>query len=279
MGTAAQAGMFITPAYRQPAAASAAHPSTSTAAQRLSVGIRLILTAALAAPLSGQQDPPPDLVKRVARQESITQSERNQYTYRQSVTLEELDRKGARAGEYRELRDIIFSPEGTRTEKMLGAPTNTLERLRLTDEDFQDMREIQPFIMNEQMMFVYETKYRGRESMEGMECFVLEVRPRQILHGMRLFEGLLWIHPADYSIVRMEGRAVPQVLRKKEENLFPRFTTIRRPVDGKFWFPVHTHADDTLQFRTGPIRIRLTIRYTEYKRFAAESQIKFKEAP
>jgi hypothetical protein len=230
---------------------------------------------ALCLTVGAQTEPPPDLVKRVARRESITQAERNQYTYRQTVVLEELDRKGARAGEYREVRDVIFSPAGARTEQALGEPANTLRRLRLTEEDFRDMREIQPFIMNEDMMFVYETKYRGLERMENMECFVLQVRPRQILQGMRLFDGLLWINPKDYSIVRMEGQAVPQILRKKEENLFPRFTTIRRPVDGKFWFPAHTHADDTLPFRTGPVRIRLTIRYSEYKRFGVESQVKF----
>jgi hypothetical protein len=205
------------------------------------------------------------------------QAERSQYTYRQIVVLEELDKRGGKAGEYRETRDIIFSPQGTRTEQIIDSPSTTLQRLRLTEEDFRDIREIQPFVLTEDMMFVYETKYRGTERMDDIDCFVLQVRPRQILHGMRLFEGLLWIHPEDFSIVRMEGQAVPQILGTKQENLFPRFTTIRRPIDGKYWFPVHTYANDALPFRTGPIRIRLTIRYSDYKRFGAESQIKFGE--
>jgi hypothetical protein len=232
---------------------------------------------AVCGPLAAQLEPPADLAKRVARRESITQAERNQYTYRQMVSLEEVNSKGARTGEYREMRDIIFSPAGTRIEQMLGDPANTLRRLRLTEEDFRDMREIQPFILSEDMLFVYETKYRGTERVDERECFVLEVRPRQILAGMRLFDGLLWINPGDYSIVRMEGRSVPQIHRKKEENLFPRFTTLRHAVDGKHWFPLHTHADDVLNFRAGGVRIRLNIRYSEYKRFGAESQIKFGE--
>jgi hypothetical protein len=57
----------------------------------------------------------------------------------------------------------------------------------------------------------------------------------------------------------------------REENLFPRFTTIRKPVDGKHWFAIFTYADDTLEFRTGPLRERLSIGYTNYRRFGATS--------
>jgi hypothetical protein len=107
---------------------------------------------------------------------------------------------------------------------------------------------------------------------------VLQVRPRQILAGQRLFDGLLWVSKKDYSIVRTNGKAVPEIRSKvKDENLFPRFTTIWKPIDGQHWFPVYTYADDTLDFRVGPQRIRLTIRYSEYKKFGAESTVKFGE--
>jgi hypothetical protein len=92
-----------------------------------------------------------------------------------------------------------------------------------------------------------------------------------------LFDGLLWVKKDDYSIVRTEGQAVPQIRSTKQENLFPRFTTIRHPVDGHHWFPAYTYADDTLQFRTGPQRIRLMIRYSQYKKFGADSSITFEK--
>ena len=125
----------------------------------------------------------------------------------------------------------------------------------------------------EELLPIYETRFRGDEKMDDIECYVLQVRPRQILSGQRLFDGLLWVKKDDFAIVRSEGRAVPQVRSLKQENLFPRFTTVRRPIDGKHWFPVYTHADDTLGFRTGPQRIRLMIRYSNYKRFGAESSV------
>ena len=80
----------------------------------------------------------------------------------------------------------------------------------------------------------------------------------------------------EYNIVRLQGQAVPQIHSLREENLFPRFTTIRKAVDGKHWFAMFTYADDTLQFRTGPQREKLTIAYTNYKRFSATSTFNVK---
>jgi hypothetical protein len=221
------------------------------------------------------EDAPADLARRVAHVETETQRARDRYTYRQSVTLQELSDRGAMVGEYREVRDIIFSPAEERTEEMIGRPLLTLKNLRLTDEDFADIRNIQPFVLVEDLLSIYETKFRGEEKMEDINCYVLQVRPRQILAGQRLFDGLLWVKQDDFAIVRSQGQAVPQVRSLKQENLFPRFTTVRRPIDGKHWFPVYTHADDTLDFRTGPQRVRLMIRYSQYQKFGTESSITF----
>lgn len=223
------------------------------------------------------QEPPADLARKVARLETETQAARDQFTYRQTVVLEELNDRGMKTGEYREVRDVIFSPEQARTEQMVGLPTQNLKRLILTEEDFRGIREIQPFVIPEERLWNYETKFRGDERVDDTDCWALQVRPRQILQGQRLFDGLLWVDKASHAVVRMEGQAVPQVRTTKSENLFPRFTTLRRPVDGKHWFPVHTYADDVLYFRGGPVRVRLHIRYSDYKRFGAESKVTFEK--
>ena len=216
-------------------------------------------------------DPPPNLARLVAHRETETETERNEYTYRQTLTIEELDTHGGAHGDYREVRDVIFSPTHERSENFIGKPENRLQSLRLTPEDFSDIRDIQPLVLTEDRLWNYETKFRGDESMDGVDCWVLQVRPRQILEGQRFFDGLIWADKKDYNIVRMEGRAVPQIRSMTTENLFPRFTTIRQAIDGKHWFPVYTYADDTLQFRSGPFRERLKIAYSNYKRFGAES--------
>jgi len=214
-------------------------------------------------------------MRRVALRETETAQAQSNYTYRQTVSIEELDSHGSRAGEYHEVRDIIFSPTQKRTEQFVGKPYSNLHFLKLSEEDFRDIREVQPLLLTSEQAFLYETKFRGEENIEGIDCFVLQIRPRQILEGQRLFEGLLWIDKRDFSTIRCEGQAVPQIRTLKTENLFPHFTTIRRKVDGNFWFPLTTYGDDTLYFRNGPLRMRLMIRYSQYQKFGADSKITF----
>lgn len=228
----------------------------------------LYVSVALAA------DPPPDLLRRVLERESATEDERAHYAYRQKVRIEELETNGRKRGEYREARDVIFSPEGKRFEEMVGRPFRTLDRLILTEEDFRDIREVQPFLFTRDTLPLYQTQFKGEETIAGIPCWILQVSPRQILDGQRLFEGLVWIHQQHLAVIRLEGRAVPQMLGKKE-NLFPRFATTRKLIDGKFWFPERTTADDVLHFRSGSIRMRMSIDYENYRRFGVESKITF----
>jgi hypothetical protein len=77
-------------------------------------------------------EPPPDLLKRVLERETQTEAVRGNYAYRQKVLVEELEVRGRKRGEYREARDVVFTPEGQRHEQMVGKPVSTLDRLRLT---------------------------------------------------------------------------------------------------------------------------------------------------
>jgi hypothetical protein len=63
----------------------------------------------------------------VARRETETEAERNQYMYRQTVTIEDLDGCGAARGAYREVRGIVFSPRHERTEEVIGRAENLTE--------------------------------------------------------------------------------------------------------------------------------------------------------
>lgn len=221
--------------------------------------------------------PPPHLARTVAARETENARARLDYTYRQSVLIQEFDRHGRPGGLYREVRDIIFSPETGRGERFVKRPVSTLRRLVLTKEDFRDIRQVQPFLFTSDQLWAYQARYRGTEVVDGREYYVLQVRPRQVFQGQRLFDGMLWIDETDLAVARSEGQAVPPIFKGKSENLFPHFTTIRAKIDGKHWFPVKTYADDTLAFRTGPLRMRMIIDYTNYKRFTAESTIKFKK--
>ena len=84
---------------------------------------------------------------------------------------------------------------------------------------------------------------------------------------------------SDLAVIRTEGQAVPQIETLSKQNFFPHFTTIRKMVDAKWTFPVETYADDTLFFRERPQRIRINVRYLNYKRFGTESNVTFGDTP
>ncbi|MEZ5355270.1 MAG: hypothetical protein R2762_21765 [Bryobacteraceae bacterium] len=218
---------------------------------------------------------PANLARLVAQTEAEAMEARSHYAYRQTVLIEEMGKNGLVAGQYREEREVIFSPAGERTEQLRGKPWMALARLRLTEEDFRDIREVQPFLFTADQLWLYETRFRGEEAADGIDCWLLEVKPRQTHQGMRLFEGMFWVDKRDFGVVKSSGRAVPQILSRKEENLFPAFTTFREKVDGKHWFPVHTHSDDVLHFSSGSIRQRMSIKYEQYQRFGADSTVTF----
>lgn len=222
-------------------------------------------------------EPPSNLARLVAERESAEQKERLQYLYQQSVVVEEFGKNGSKVGEYRESREVIFSPTGERTDQLVGVPQNRLARLRMTDEDFRDIREVQPFLFTKELLWLYTAQVKGEEEMDGVLCWRMTVRPKQVFEGQRLFEGEMWIDQRDFSIVQSTGRAVPPIYKKGNENLFPLFTTFRGRTSDGHRFPVKTFADDVLPFSGGPLRMRMVIEYADYRRFGASSTVQFGE--
>jgi hypothetical protein len=80
--------------------------------------------------------------------------------------------------------------------------------------------------------------------------------------------------------VKTCGKSVPDIRKKNNENLTPKFVTYREQIDGQYWFPTYTRADDVLHFTGNDVRIREIIKYTNYKRFGSRTKITYKgEAP
>ena len=97
-----------------------------------------------------------------------------------------------------------------------------------------------------------------------------------MLKGERYFQGKIWVDDRDFQIVKTYGKGVG-LLKKNEDNQFPNFETYRQQVDGKYWFPVYTHADDVLHFQNSSQRIRMVVKYQDYKRFGADTSVTFGE--
>ena len=214
---------------------------------------------------------PADIIQKFAAKEAEFRAARGDYTYTQTVKLEELDPQ--QTGMWYEVDDIIFSPEGKRTEHVVKAPVPNLQHILLTPEDASDLRDVQPFVLTTSDIGLYNVNYLGREKLDEIGCFTFSVKPKKMEKGKRYFEGEIWVDDRDYQIVKTYGKGVGIVAKGNE---FPKFETYREQIDGKYWFPTYTHADDTLHFPQGEnVHIRMTVKYQDYKKFVGRSTITY----
>jgi hypothetical protein len=119
-------------------------------------------------------------------------------------------------------------------------------------------------------------RYLGRQNADEIPCYVFAVKPKAMDPGQRYFSGMVWVDDRDMQIVKSYGRGVGHQ-KKNSDNQFPKFETYREQIDGKYWFPTYTRADDTLFFQTSSQRIRMTVKYEDYKQFKSDVKIIFGE--
>jgi hypothetical protein len=217
--------------------------------------------------------PVDQIIQHFAEREAEFKRERDNYTYTQTFVVQTIDAGGQPDGEYRMTSDIVFSPTGKRYDKVTYAPPSTLQRVSLSEQDFADLQNVQPFVLTTNELPKYDITYVGRQRVDELSTYVFEVKPKKIEKNQRYFQGRIWVDDKDLEIVKTYGKAVPDILKRNEENFFPRFETYRENIEGHYWFPTYTHADDVLHFSSGDIRIRMTVRYKDYKRFRVTSRI------
>jgi len=218
---------------------------------------------------------PEEIIKRFAAKEAEFAKARENYTYRQSLKIQELTPSGAVQGQHEMVSDIIFSGEGKRTEKVVRAPVSTLHLL-LDPGDEQDLRNVQPFVLTTDQIPEYDIRYLGRQKVDEIPCYQFAVKPKKLEKGKRYFEGEIWVDDREFQIVKTFGKGVG-LLKKGADNQYPRFETYRQQIDGKYWFPTYTKADDTLHFKDMNQRLRMTVKYEDYKQFKSTATVTFGE--
>lgn len=227
----------------------------------------------------GLKDPSPQeaqhIIQEFAAKEKIFREARNNYTYHQINKVEELGPNNEVVGSYAQEWDILYDDSGKRIEKVTYAPLNTLKSLIVTKEDIEGFRNIQPFVLTTDDLPEYDINYMGHVKVDEITAYVFRIRPKTIEKNKQYFQGVVWVDDRDLQIVKSEGKQVPQdKVHHGQENLFPRFTTWREQVDGKFWFPTYTMANDTLYFSNGPsVHMKEIVRYTDYKQFKSGARI------
>jgi hypothetical protein len=254
----------------------------------LRIGLMLLL-ATLALPAARAQNergegpldpsPPKDLtpeqiIQKFAAKEKEFKLARDQYTYRQTVKVQTLDGDTV-DGEFQEVFDIVFDNQGHKSKQVVFAPQPTLTRIGMTQQDYSDIENLLPFVLTSDEIPEYNILYVGKQREDELGTYVFDVAPKKIEKDKRYFQGRIWVDDRDLQIVKTEGKTVPDIRKKNNENLFPKFTTWREQIDGTYWFPTYTLADDTLHFTGNDVHIREIVKYTNYKRFGANVKITY----
>lgn len=234
----------------------------------------LVVPAFGAAKLEPSEDEIQKIIEKFANKESEFLRAREMYTYRQNVRVEEFDSGNTPGGRYEVQSDIVFTGEGKRTERVVKAPVPTLHLVTFSPEDEQDIRSVQPFVLNSKELPKYHVRYLGRETLDEIDCYAFAVKPKEMVVGERYFAGIAWVDAEDLQIVKTYGRAVGK-LKKGADQRFPKFETFREQIDGKYWFPSLTRADDTLYFEDSIVRLKMRVRYEDYKQFKSDVKITF----
>ena len=235
----------------------------------------------------GPLDPAPpagiaveEIVKKFGERESAFSKARDEYTFRQTVRIDTLDDDtGKPDGEYLQVTDIVFSDSGARTEHVTFAPANTIQRLIMNENDFADIEHRLPFVLTTAELPQYDLTYLGRQKVDDIQTYVFDCKPKVLEKGKRYFQGKIWVDQQQFEIVLINGKSVPDNLRRGHEDLSPPYTTYYQEIDGGNWFPVYTKADGVLHFPGGQgylgqdIHLRYVVKYEDYKRFHAKSRI------
>jgi hypothetical protein len=212
-----------------------------------------------------------EVIRRFTANEKEWKRVREQYSFRQSVTVKTLNGDNE-IGEYRQVADVHYA-SGQRVKSVVFAPQASIA---MSKEDLDDLETRSSFTISQDEIPEYNIAYAGRQKLDELHCYVFEVTPKQIEKGKRYFQGTIWVDDRDFQIVKNRGKSVPdiRIMKKKklQENLFPQFTTWRQQIDGKYWFPTFSSADDTLHFNNSDVRIKQVLKFTDCKRLEKQQE-------
>jgi hypothetical protein len=196
----------------------------------------------------------------------------NQYSFKRDAVVQTVGMGGQITGEFYRVSRYTFDDKGQRYEKVLLAPVPTLTEVQLTPEDIDDLSGVQIFALEPSNIDQYNFTYAGKDHIDELDLYVFDVAPKVMPDPktkVRLFQGRVWVDVEDLQVVKVRGKGVPEGKQR-----FPTFETYREQIDGKYWFPTYTYADDQLTFPNGNIvHLRMRITFHDYERYRAKVRI------
>jgi hypothetical protein len=198
----------------------------------------------------------------------------NDYAFTRDAVIQTVGMGGQVTGEYHRVSFMTFDDSGNRFERINFFPASTLTEVSFTSEDLEDLGGIQPFALEASKINQYNFQYVGKQKIDDLSLYVFDVNPKVMPNPSkikeRLFQGRIWVDDKDLQIVKVKGKGVPET----KNNKYPVFDTYREQIDGRYWFPTYTYADDQLVFGTGNVvHLRMKVTYSNYKQARSSVRI------
>ena len=201
------------------------------------------------------------IAKEVEFRQAITQ-----YGFKRDVVVQTIGMGGQISGEYRRTSNFTFGDDGRRFERVTFAPMSTLKEIEVTPEDIEDLSGVQTFALNPSNAHLYNITYAGQERIDELDLYIFDISPKVLPDPKtkeRRFQGRVWVDKQDLQIVKVRGKGVPE----DKNNKYPTFETYRENIDGLYWFPTYTYADEKLTFPSGHVvHVRLRIKFSDFAR-------------
>jgi hypothetical protein len=195
-----------------------------------------------------------------------------EYSFKRDAVLQSLGMGGQITGEYHRVSLFTFDDQGNRYEKINYFPMPSFQSI--TQEDLDDLGGISPFALEPSKVDQYTFKYVGKEKIDELSLYVFDVTPKVVPDPKkskeRFFSGRIWVDDQDLQIVKTKGKGVPET----KKNKFPIVETFREQIDGRYWFPTYSYADEELVFDSGEIlHVRMKVRYSDFELARARVKI------
>lgn len=214
------------------------------------------------------------IIKTFTSKEKQFRQALNEYSFKRDAIMQSIGMGGQITGEYHRVSVFTFDNEGNRYEKINYFPMPSFGSV--TTEDLEDLGGISPFALEPAKIPQYNIKYVGKEKIDELNLYVFDISPKVMPDAKktkeRFFLGRVWVDEQDLQIVKTKGKGVPET----KVNKFPIVETYREQIDGRYWFPTYSYADEELIFDNGePLHIRMKVRYTDFE--LARARVKITE--
>ncbi len=210
--------------------------------------------------------PPAQIVAAFAKKEDLYQAQRPLFSYRRTVRIQEFGPDGKPAGEFNVTYQAVRSSDGQLYEKALAAPESSLQYLPFEPEDGHYLASIPFFPLTSDQVSKYNVQFLSSEKVDEIDCYIFQVRPKSLDRKHPLFDGVIWVDQKYLEVVKTYGKWVTDLGPIRLGGLpFSIFETYRENVDGKYWFPNYSRAEDVYKLKDREVPVRVTIKWSDFK--------------